>query len=153
MAMTAEGGALWLALRRPAAVLGRGVTGGLWGRSRAVVSHTTALAVHDLGIANPARIHLTVPPGFRQPDPAVILHRATLEPDDVEQHPGYQVTTPTRAIAETAAEGTDQDVVDSAVADVLARGMATRRQLLRAAQQLGPRSELAVDRALRATKS
>jgi hypothetical protein len=83
----------------------------------------------------------------------VILHRATLEPDDVEQHPGYQVTTPTRAIAETAADGADQDVVDSAVADILARGMATRRQLLHAAQQLGPRSELAVDRALRATTS
>lgn len=31
-----------------------------------VFSHETALALHDLSDANPARIHLTVPPGFRR---------------------------------------------------------------------------------------
>src|SRR5438876_706551 len=107
----------------------------LWSRGRAVASHTTALAVHDLGVANPAQIHLTVPPGFRQHDPAVILHRALLDADDIEQHAGFLVTTPIRAVAETGADGTDQDVIDSAVADLLNRGMATSRQLLHAAQR------------------
>jgi hypothetical protein len=51
----------------------------LWSRGRAVVSHATALAVHDLGVANPARIHLTVPAGLRQTNPAIVLHRASLD--------------------------------------------------------------------------
>lgn len=122
----------------------------LWSRGRAVVSHTTALAVHDLGVANPAQIHLSVPPGFRQHDPAVILHRAVPDVGDVEQHTGFLVTAPLRAIAETAADSADQDIIDSAVADLRNRGMATTRQLLHAAQQLGPRAEVAVERALRA---
>jgi hypothetical protein len=121
----------------------------LWSRDRAVVSHTTALAVHDLGIANPAEIHLTVPPGFRANDSAVVLHRAVLGAADIEQHEGFKVTTPLRAIAESAADAVDQDVVDSAVNDSLSRGLTTRRRLLHAAQELGARAELGVERALR----
>jgi predicted transcriptional regulator of viral defense system len=120
----------------------------LWSRGRAVVSHATALTVHDLGVANPARVHLTVPPGFRQANPAVVLHRAVLEERDVEEHAGFRVTTPVRAIAETAADGADQDVVDAAVADALAQGITLRRQLLDAAGRLGPQAELGVERAL-----
>jgi hypothetical protein len=124
----------------------------LWSQGRAVVSHTTALAVHDLGVANPAQIHLSVPPGFRQHDPAIILHRTALEAHDIEQHAGFLVTTPIRAIAEAGADGADQDAIDSAVADLLNRGMATSRQLLHAAQDVGSRAELAIERALRATQ-
>ncbi|MQA98289.1 MAG: hypothetical protein GEV11_28190 [Streptosporangiales bacterium] len=87
----------------------------LWSRDRAVVSHTSALAAHDLGIANPATIHLTVPPHFRKNHHAVSLHRASLTPDEIEHHEGFRVTTPTRAIAETAAARMDQDILDSAV--------------------------------------
>lgn len=125
----------------------------LWSRGRAVISHATALAVHDLGVANPARIHVTVPSGFRQTNPAVVLHRASLDDRDVEQHAGFRVTTPVRAIAETAAEGYDQDVVDAAVADAVNRGIASRRQVLGASGRLGPQAELGVERALRAIES
>lgn len=122
----------------------------LWSHGRAVVSHASALAVHDLGIANPAEIHLTVPPGFRQKDSAVVLHRAELTNEDIEQHEGFRVTTPLRAVVETAASGADQDIIESAIEDLLDRGAASRRSLLHAAQQLDPRAELAVERALRA---
>ncbi|MEV4102002.1 hypothetical protein AB0J42_17275 [Nonomuraea sp. NPDC049649] len=110
----------------------------------------TALAVHDLGIANPAEIHLTVPPGFRRRHPALALHMAELTDDQLEEREGFRVTKPVRAIAETAADGTGQDLIDSAVAELLDRGAATKNQLLRAAQQAGLRAELAVERALRA---
>lgn len=125
----------------------------LWSRDLAVVSHSTALGVHDLGIANPAEIHLTVPPGFRQRDPAVVVHHAGLSPEEIEEHEGFRVTAPVRAIAESAADGLDQDAIDSAVAELLDRGAATKRQLLRAAQHLGARAELAVQRALQAERS
>lgn len=120
----------------------------LWSKGRAVVSHATALSVHDLGTANPSQIHLTVPPGFRQKDDAVILHRAELARDEVEERDGYRVTTPVRTITECAAVQMDQEVVDSAVAEALDRGLATRRSLLRAAQRLGARAELGIERAL-----
>ena len=122
----------------------------LWSRGRAVVSHTTALTVYDLGTANPAEVHLTVPPGFRQKDSAVVLHRTTLAETEIEHHEGFQVTTPVRAIVECAAAAVDQDVLDSAVAEALERGLSTRRRLLHAAQELGPRAELGVERAMRA---
>lgn len=120
----------------------------LWSHDRAVVSHTSALTVHDLGIANPAAIHLTVPPGFRKKHHAVSLHHASLTPDEIEQHEGFRVTTPTQAIAETAAAGMDQDIVDSAVADALSQGFTDREGLLEAAQRLGRRAERGVMRAL-----
>jgi hypothetical protein len=122
----------------------------LWGRGRAVVSHTSALAAHDLGIANPAEIHLTVPSSFRQKDSAVVLHRCELAETDVEQHEGFRVTTPLRAAVEAVASGADQDAIDSAVAELLDRGATSHRRLLHAAQKLGPQAELAVERALRA---
>lgn len=121
----------------------------LWSKGRAVVSHATALSIHDLGTANPSQIHLTVPPGFRQKGSAVILHRAELEPDEVEERTGYRVTTPVRAIAESAAARLDADDLASAVSDALQRGLAMKRQLLHAAQRLGPRAELGIERALR----
>lgn len=125
----------------------------LWSKGRAVVSHDTALSAHDLGTANPSQIHLTVPRGFRQKDAAVILHRAELTPDEIEERTGYRVTTPVRAIAECAAAGADQDVLASAVTEALGRGLATRHQFLRAAGALGPRAELGVERALRNNRS
>lgn len=125
----------------------------LWSGERAVVSHTTALAVHDLGTANPAEVHLTVPPGFRKKDNAVILHRAQLDPEEIEQREGFRVTTPVRAIVESAHAGVDQDVLESAVVDLLEQGRATRRQLLHAAQRMSPRAELGLQRALQAAAS
>lgn len=125
----------------------------LWSRGLGVVSHATALAVHDLGVANPARIHLTVPTGFRKKDPAVLLHRTDLGPTMFETHAGFRVSTPVRAIIESAAGGMDQDIIDSAVADLLDRGIATRRQLLYAAQELGPKAELGVERALQTMRA
>ncbi|MEU7909453.1 type IV toxin-antitoxin system AbiEi family antitoxin domain-containing protein [Microbispora bryophytorum] len=125
----------------------------LWSKGRAVVSHLTALAVHDLGVANPQAVHLTVPSGFRQADPVVILHRDLLEEDDIVQREGFRVTAPLRAVAESAAISADQDVIDSAVSDLLARGEATRRQILHAAQRLGPQASLSVERALRESPS
>ncbi|MER5929358.1 hypothetical protein [Streptomyces sp. NPDC002054] len=120
----------------------------LWSKGRAVISHATALAAHDLGTANPSRIHLTVPRGFRQKSDAVILHRADLKEGDTEARAGYRVTTPLRALAESAAADEDQDVLESAVAEALERGVVTRRRLLHAAQLLGPLAELGIERAL-----
>jgi predicted transcriptional regulator of viral defense system len=101
---------------------------------QAVVSHETALMLHDLGDANSARIHLTVAPGFRRQMPAeVILHRGRLEQTDWEERDGFLVTTPLRTLCDIATSPTSWPYLDAAVRDALRRGMLRRRQLLDAA--------------------
>jgi hypothetical protein len=75
----------------------------------------------------------------------VILHRASLAEDEVEQRQGYRVTTPVRAIVESASAQVDQEMVDSAVTEAFGRGLTTQRLLLAAAS---PLSSLGVVRLL-----
>lgn len=100
---------------------------------QAVVSHETALALHELSDANPARIHLTVPPGFRRQLPAeVILHRGLLQPDEWEGCEGYRVTTPLRTLLDIAESPASWPYLNAAVQDALRRGLVRRQQLLAA---------------------
>ncbi len=107
----------------------------LWSRNQkgvpqAVVSHDTALTVHELGDVMPARIHLTVPPGFRKKvPPGCVLHKATLVPEDVESRTGYRVTTPLRTLLDAANSALSQEHLNKAVLDALEDGVVRRRLL------------------------
>jgi predicted transcriptional regulator of viral defense system len=103
------------------------------GQPQAVISHETALALHDLSDANPARVHLTVPPGFRRHlPPAVALHRGLLQPSDWEEHEGYRVTTALRTLLDIAVSPTGWPYLDDAVRNALRRGLVRRQHLLEA---------------------
>ena len=122
------------------------------GVPQAVVSHESALAVHDLSDANPARIHLTVPPGFRKRlPPGVVLHRARLTAADWEEHEGYRVTTPYRTLLDLATTATGDLYLPAAVRDVLQRGLVTLAQLRAAATAESGRPRLQA--ALRAAEN
>lgn len=122
----------------------------LWSRRRAVVSHETALAVHELGDIMPARIHLSVPPSFRMHAPAAVaIHRALLGPSDVEQFEGFSITTPVRSILDTAAAGIELDQLARTIHDARERGLLTARSLRSRADGFGPAAALAIERALR----
>lgn len=63
----------------------------LWPRTTAALSHETALDLHGLSDVNPARIHVTVPAGYRvrRDVPRVYeLHRRDLEPTETTLHEG-----------------------------------------------------------------
>jgi hypothetical protein len=120
----------------------------LWSGGRGVVSHDTALAVHELGDVMPARVHLTVPPGFARRSPAVILHFALVPSEDREEREGYTVTTPLRSILDTAAAGIQTDHLTGVIEDALSRGVVTRRILRSRADEFGAKAALAVERAL-----
>ncbi len=122
----------------------------LWSKGRAVVSHATALAVHGLGDADPARVHLTVPRVFRGKTTAVVLHRQHVPENQVEDRGGYRVSTAARAIAECADDGLAQEIIDGAVVEAVAQGRVTRRRLRVDAAELGSRAELGIERALHA---
>lgn len=120
----------------------------LWSKERAVVSHDTALGVHEVGEFESPRIHLTVPSGFRMRDDALILHTADLPAEDVEIRPGFRLTTPTRSLIDVAAAHADGDQLTRAIDEALARGMITRRQLRARAESVDPVAALRIERAL-----
>lgn len=110
----------------------------LWSRGRSgvpqgVYSHLTALSIKELSDANPAKLHMTVPPDFRRSgeQPAIlVLHKARLVPDEILQERGFDITTPTRAILDAAASGdASREMIRQALAAGKSRGLITRRDI------------------------
>jgi hypothetical protein len=122
----------------------------LWSGGRGVISHGTALAIHDLGLADPARVVMTVPAGFRSANRAVRLFRRVLPGGDVERREWFKVTTVLRTLLDVAADAATQGEVDAAVADALGRGLVSHRGLVWRADELGDRAALRIERALSA---
>lgn len=122
----------------------------LWSKDRAVVSHETSLAVHNLGDANPAVVHLTVPTGFRSQAPGGIrLHRGELPDGDVWRYEGFRITTPLRTLLDIAAGTFDLDQLAEAVQHASQLTPPIRDALMSRVDELGTRAALRIERALR----
>lgn len=124
----------------------------LWSRNRGVVSHETALSVHGIGELESARVHLTVPPGFRMHDDAVTLHRAELPESDVVERTGYRITTAVRSIVDVAALA-DEDQLSRVIDEAVERGLLTLRQLRARSEVVDPRAALHIERAVQRTET
>lgn len=108
--------------------------------ARGVVSHESALALHELSDASPARVHITVPRDFRvrRAVPAYLcVHNAALEPGEVELVDGIPITTPERTIRDCHAAHLGPRLVRQAIDDGARTGLlaprtadALRRELL-----------------------
>ncbi len=120
----------------------------LWSRGRGVVSHDTALSVHDIGELESARVDLTVPPGFTMQDDAVRLHHADLPDDDVLERSGFRVTTIVRSIIDVAGVFADDDQLGRAIHEALDLGRFTLRQLRSRAELVDARAALHIERAI-----
>ncbi len=120
----------------------------LWSRGLGVVSHETALAVHELGDVNPTRVHMTVPPAFRARHPLVVLHKGDIPPEEIEQREGYRITTPARSLLDAAGTAIEIDHLARAIEEALRRGVTTRRLLRSRADSFEPRAALRIERAL-----
>jgi predicted transcriptional regulator of viral defense system len=97
---------LWPQVRRPDVV--------------GVVSHQTALSIHNLSDVNPVRIHVTLPATVRlrrQIPKVLVIHYADLAPDDVERVEGVPVTIPARSIRDAHASHLGAEIVGTAIAD------------------------------------
>jgi predicted transcriptional regulator of viral defense system len=112
----------------------------LWSRNRndvpqAVVSHESALVLHDLTELMPSKTHLTVPPKFRKPaPPGCVLHKVPLLPEEVEERHGFKVTAALRTLVDVTRGGVSQEQLDKAVSEALARGLVRRAKLLEVAK-------------------
>lgn len=122
----------------------------LWAGGKAIVSHDTALSLHEIGDANPSRVHLTVPAGFRKRSDSVVLHVADIDDADVLEATGYRVTAPLKTLLDVAASDMDGDQLRTAIEDAVVRGLVVERDLRARAHELGARAELRIERALAA---
>lgn len=111
--------------RFPVSQLGHYMAAVLWPQVRrpdvvGVVSHQTALSIHELSDVNPARIHVTLPTGVRlrrAVPKMLVIHYADLGPDDVETVEGVPVTTPVRTIRDAHTSQLGSEIVSTAIAD------------------------------------
>jgi predicted transcriptional regulator of viral defense system len=110
----------------------------LWSRNRkqegeGVYSHQTAMSLHSLSDLNPAKLHMTVPSGFRRnstiPD-ILVLHYGDPLPEDVQIGPGYKYTRPLRTILDLIEVGTvEQTFIVQALRQAIDRGLITHEQI------------------------
>ena len=110
----------------------------LWSRDRSdrptgAYSHQTALSLHDLTDANPAKLDLTVPTNFRRgvPIPKVLrLHRNDVRAEDREILYGVPVTNAMRTILDVWQEGSlTKPVLRAAFREAMKRGNITKSQV------------------------
>lgn len=101
----------------------------LWTRRKGVLSHATALDLHELCDVNPNAIHLTVPPDFRtrkKVPPTYRLHRADLAPDGSAWHEGIPVVNAEQAIVGGIEQALGWALIDQAIDNARTRGLITR---------------------------
>jgi len=110
----------------------------LWSRNRegapqGVYSHETALSIYELSDANPAKLYMTVPPGFRRHSkiPKILyLHKGVLTPSDISEHGGYRVTRPSRTVRDMLASvSANPEIIEQALADGLQTGRITLNEM------------------------
>lgn len=123
----------------PPAALDHYMEATLWPRGGGVLSHDTALDVHDLCDVNPARIHVTVPAGMRitraVPD-AYVLHHRDLPPADVTLHEGIAIVTPAQAIRDGIERQLGGHLIKQAIATARERGALTQAERRELSQRL-----------------
>ena len=105
----------------------------LWSQRAGVVSHLTALALHELSDALPSHLHLTLPEAWRarrlRVPPGVRIHHAEL-PDGERTWLGpLPVTTPARTLNDCAREGISPELLGAATREALRRGLAFADEL------------------------
>lgn len=101
----------------------------LWSDRTGVFSHETALALHQLSDALPAKAHLTLPAGWEsrrlQAPAGVVLHFADLDDADRAWAGAVQLTSPARTVVDCAAAGVSPGLVKQAIDEGLHRGLFT----------------------------
>jgi hypothetical protein len=105
----------------------------LWSSDRAgvpqgVISHGSALQVHNLGTWRDSKVHLTVPHRFRRSvvPPPLYLHYEDLDPDSVMTRHRFKITKPLKTIIDLLTAG---HVTDDYLVEALEDAIASRQIL------------------------
>jgi predicted transcriptional regulator of viral defense system len=109
------------------------VTAWLWSEQAGVVSHQTALSLHELSDVLPAQVHLTLPEAWRRRRfrvPAgIVLHHADVDAEERSWFGPTPVTSPGRTLSDCAKSGVSPELLRHAAQQALRRGLVTRSEL------------------------
>lgn len=102
----------------------------LWSEQTGTFSHQTALALHDLSDALPARVHMTVPLHWRKrrlrvPE-GLILHHADLDDRHRQWFDAVPVTSPMRTLRDCIDDHVSPELIRQANAQARQRGLLSR---------------------------
>jgi len=110
----------------------------LWSRGhddipKGIVSHVSAMFLHQLSDVLPSKVHLTVPSGFRKVVPrGCVLHKSRLTAAETEAHEGFAVTKPLRTLLDATRDSSITDEqLERAVHDAISRGLVRESVLKR----------------------
>jgi len=113
------------------------------GAEQSIVSHDTALDLHDLTDIIPLSIHVTVSRARRglHPPVGVTLHTTidSLGDDEVTIREGVRLTTPERTLLDVAEAGTAPEQVVQGIQTAIARGWITPSSIGNRALERGAR--------------
>ncbi len=119
----------------------------LWSRDKkgnpqAVISHESALVVHELGDVMPAKVNITVPPKFRKEIPSgIIYHKGNIKPEEIETRDDFSVTTPIKTIIDVA-ESISLEQLEQVIRDALDKGLIRPVQFQKAHMNTKVRSKI-----------
>lgn len=118
----------------------------------AVVSHESALELHELSDVIPDAVHLSLPRSERgrRRRAGVRLHTLKLPPEkaEIREVAGLPVTSPERTVVDALEAGAQPEQVEIAIRDALDRGLTTPRRLRLAASTRPARVRKFVERRL-----
>jgi predicted transcriptional regulator of viral defense system len=113
----------------------------MWPAGRGVLSHETALAVYGLSDVNPAKVHVTVPRGYRirrKEVPGVLeLHHADLAEGELASFEGIPIVSVPRAIRDAHASHLGAALLGQAIDDGERLGRLRRDQARKLREELG----------------
>ena len=105
----------------------------LWPRrTRGVLSHDSALELHDLCDINPTKIHITVPRRYRikrEIPPPYVIHHRDLAGEERATVEGLPTITPRRAILDAIETHVDPKLVEQALDAARRRGLVRGQHL------------------------
>ena len=121
-------------VRYPVSPLSQYMEAALWPQAgtRGVISHQSALAFHGMSDVSPAKVHITIPPGYRVRREApsyLALHTASLSERDVQILNGVPVTTPVRTVLDCQSVHIGSALIQQAIADGRDAGKLTARDV------------------------
>ena len=93
---------------------------------RGVLSHETALSLHQLSDVAPAKVHIAVPIGFRvqrEIPGYLVVHHEDLPSEDVSRLEGMPITTPARTIRDCNAAHLGPALIRQAIDEARRSGM------------------------------
>lgn len=110
----------------------------LWANGRGVLSHDTALDLHDLCDINPSKLHITVPGRRpeRQGGEQYVVHSEPLDEDEVTRHEAIPIVTVAKAIAQGISSGVSTHLLTQALRTAQDRGAITPAEHLRLTEDL-----------------